>query len=67
MLNTVSMTGVGGAIVVVLQVLFPAVGIDLPEGGVVALVEAGVVLVGTAMLIYGQLRRKDLTAGILRK
>ena len=61
------MTGAGGAIVVLLQVMLPAFGIDLPDEGVVSFVEAGVVIVGTVLLVVGQLRRKDLVGGILRK
>lgn len=61
------MTGVGGAIVVLLQVVLPGLGINLTTAELTSAIEAGVVLVGTVMLIYGQVRRDDVKAGILKK
>ena len=61
------MAGSGASIVVVLKVLLPLFGIDIPDETVGELVEAGFVLIGTILLVVGQLRRKDLVGGIVRK
>lgn len=65
-MSTVSLTGVG-AIITILNTILPLVGIDLPDGALEGVVDAVVTLVGFGLLIYGQLRRKDLEYGIFRK
>lgn len=67
MFEKYSMTGSGAAIVVVLKVLLPLFGIEVPEDMIIAFWEAVLTIVGTIMLVYGQLRRKDLVGGIIRK
>ena len=67
MFNTVSMTGTGGAIVVLLQVILPLFGVDLQKFDVPQIVEALTTIVGAVLLIWGQIRRKDMVAGIIRK
>ena len=61
------MSGVGAAIVVVLKVLLPLFGIDIPEEGIVAFVGAIVTIIGTVLLVVGQVRRPDLVGGIIRR
>lgn len=61
------MAGTGGAIVVLLKVILPFFGIDIPEDTIAATVAAVLTLIGTGLLVYGQVRRPDLVGGILRR
>lgn len=61
-----SMTAVGG-VVTVIELVLQFLGVDLPQGSVQAGVNGAVALVGVILLIVGQVRRKDLTAGLLHK
>ena len=65
--NSVSKAGVGMAIISVLQVIFPLFGIDIPEESWAGLAEAMATIIGFVLMIYGQLDRKDLVAGVLRR
>jgi hypothetical protein len=67
MFNTLSKTGTGAAIVVIINALFPLLGIDVPEGSVQATLESILNVVGFILLIWGQVARKDLKLGLVRK
>jgi len=67
MFENYSMTGSGAAIVVVLKVILPMFGIDIPEEGIVAFVGAAVTIIGTILLVIGQVRRPELIGGIIRR
>lgn len=62
-----SMAGTGAAIIVVLKVVLPLFGIDVPEATLTATIEAVATIAGTVMLVWGQLRRPDLIGGIVRR
>lgn len=66
MFSTVSMTGVG-AIVSVIEMVAKFAGLDFPEGTIGAGVNSFVGAVGFILMIWGQLKRKDLKLGLLRK
>ena len=61
------MAGTGVAIVTILEVLFPIFGIELPEGSIEAGVFGFGAGIGWLLLIWGQVRRRDLKFGIFRK
>ena len=61
------MAGIGGAIVVVLKVILPMFGLDIPEETLMATITAGITIVGTIMLVVGQVRRPDLIGGVFRR
>lgn len=65
--TSISMAGTGGAIVVILNAIFPLFGIEVPEGSVEAALEGFLNVVGFILLIVGQVRRKDLSIGLIRK
>lgn len=65
-ISPVSVTGIG-AIIVVIEYLFGLFGVEFPEGSVEAGVQGGIAFVGLVLVVIGQLRRKDLKAGLLRK
>lgn len=67
MFDKVSMAGTGGAIVVLLKVLLPLFGLDIPEDTIVSFIEAVLTVIGTVLLVIGQLRRPDLVGGIVRR
>lgn len=67
MFEKISMTGTGASIVLLLQVFFPLFGIEFSPVEIESLVAAGFTLVGSVLLIVGQLRRKDLFLGLFRK
>lgn len=65
-MQSVSITGLG-VVVLVLEQLAKLVGLELPEGSVGSAVNAVVQVVGFVLLVVGQLRRKDLKLGLVRK
>lgn len=67
MFTTLSKAGTGASIVVILNALFPLMGIEVPEGSLESTLEAGLNVFGFILLIWGQLARKDLKLGLLRK
>ncbi len=67
MFEKVSMTGTGGAIVILLQVIFPLLGIEIDGSVIEQSVAAIMTLTGSVLLIVGQVRRKDMLGGIIRK
>lgn len=66
MLNSISITGVGGVFTLV-ELFLRVFGIELPEGSVLAAVNGLITVVGVILLIWGQVRRPDLKWGFLRK
>jgi uncharacterized membrane protein len=62
-----SFTGVGAAIVVLLEAILPMLGIEVPEGGVAKAVEGVVTFVGFVLLVYGQWRRPDVSGFVFKK
>lgn len=65
--NSVSKAGIGIAIISVLKVIFPLFGIDVPEESWASVAEAIGTIIGFVLMIYGQLDRKDLVAGVVRR
>lgn len=61
-----SKAGVGAAMLVLEQVMF-LFGFSLPEGTITNATDAIWTLVGFATLVWGQLDRKDLKYGIVRR
>lgn len=66
MFTNISMTGLGGLITIVFTVL-RLFGIEVPDEAAAKLTEAVATIIGIALLVYGQLRRKDVEYGIFRK
>lgn len=62
----VSVTGIG-AIVMVVEYLAKLSGFELPDGSIANAVNGLVSFIGLVMIVWGQLRRKDLRYGIFRK
>lgn len=56
-----------GAIMLIIQAIGRLLGIDLPDTTIVQVTEAIWTIVEFVLLIWGQLGRKDLVAGIFRK
>ncbi|MBR1146667.1 hypothetical protein [Bradyrhizobium sp. AUGA SZCCT0431] len=56
-----------GAIISIVVLVFNQFGIVFPEGAETSLVEALTTLAGIVMLVWGQLSRKDLSMGLIRK
>lgn len=67
MFKDYSMAGTGGAVLVLLEVVLPIFGVDLPDGTLVATGAAIMTIVGTVLLVIGQLRRPDMKFGLIRK
>lgn len=64
------MAGTGGIIAVVatlIDTVAPLIGVNIPTGSAVAALTAAAQVAGFVLLVWGQLRRKDLTWGIFRK
>lgn len=60
------MAGTGG-IVVLIEFALKLLNIDVPGGMVGDTVNAVVTVAGTIIFIWGQVRRKDLHFGLIRK
>ena len=56
-----------GIIVSLLAFALPLFGVNVEEKDVVGFVDNIMKVVGFVLLIWGQVRRKDLTAGLIRK
>lgn len=67
MFSTLSRAGLGAAVVTILNVVFPLLGVEVPEGSVAATAEAVGQVIGFVLLVWGQLGRKDLDYGVVRK
>ena len=64
--TNVSMTGTGAAVLII-TIILQLLGVEVVEGSVQEVVVAAVEVVSFAMVIAGQLRRKDLRFGFLRR
>ncbi len=60
------MAGVGALITIAVAVL-KLFGVEVPEDAVAKGTEAAITLGGICLLIWGQVRRKDLKYGLIRK
>jgi uncharacterized membrane protein YtjA (UPF0391 family) len=60
------MTGTG-LIITLIETVLSLSGIQFETGGVAAAVNGVVVFVGFVLMIWGQVRRKDLVLGLIRK
>ncbi len=56
-----------GAIILLIEQVLRLLGFEFPEGSVESVANAIAVVIGFALIIFGQLGRKDLVAGIVRK
>lgn len=65
-MNTISFAGTG-TYILTLEVIAYMFGLELPEGSVAGAVNAIVVVGAFVLLVWGQLRRKDLHLGLFRK
>lgn len=66
MFTNVSMTGTG-LVVSLLSFALPLFGVTVGESQIASLVEHIVQAVGIGLTIWGQLRRPDLSFGLIRK
>ena len=66
MFNNVSMTGTG-LIILIVENLLRLMGIEFPEGSVASAMNGLLAIIGLLAVVWGQLRRKDLKAGFVRK
>ena len=65
-MQNISKTGIG-AIITVLITIGSLFGIQLPDGAGGDLTEAVSTVVGLVLIVWGQLSRKDLVGGLIRK
>lgn len=65
-MKSISVTGIG-AIVVIIESVLRLFGVEVPEGSTLKVANGLLEIVGYVLLVYGQLRRKDLFYGIIRK
>ncbi len=56
-----------GAIILLIEQVLRLLGFEFPEGSVESVINAIAVVIGFALIIFGQLGRKDLVAGIIKK
>lgn len=66
MFTSISMAGTG-LVVTLIETILRLFGFEFAEGSVFAAVNGIVIAVGFVLMIVGQLRRKDLLWGFLRK
>jgi len=66
MFTSFSMTGTGIALLIIRGVL-NFFGIEADDSTLVAVVDSVLVVVGWILTIWGQIRRKDLEGGFLRR
>lgn len=65
-MSKLSLAGTGWAVIIIMWLL-NYFGLDADEGSVTATVEAFFVVAGFVAALVGQIRRKDLSWGIVRK
>ena len=65
-MSNISITGIG-VIITVLDAILPLVGVRLEPGTVSSAINGIVSFVGFILLVWGQVRRKDLKYGFFRK
>lgn len=66
MFTQYSMTGVG-LVITLIETILSLLGVQFEAGSVTAAVNGLAVSVGFILLVWGQLRRKDLSFGLKRK
>lgn len=66
MFTNVSMAGTG-VIITVITTALKLFGIEVGDDMVTNAVEGGVAILGLVLLVWGQLRRDDLSGGLIRK
>lgn len=66
MFTNVSITGTG-VLITLIESAFKSFGFELPDGSIVAGVNGFITFVGLVMVLIGQLSRKDLHWGLIRK
>lgn len=66
MFSSISMTGIGG-LIVVLEALLKMFGVEIADGSVAAGVNGLVSFIGLVFMVWGQFRRSDLKFGLIRK
>lgn len=66
MFNKISMTGTGGSIVILMEVILPLLGFTFDKSEIEGLVAAFLTVLGAVWFIIGQLRRQDLIMGMIR-
>lgn len=62
----VSKAGIG-AIIILLEAGLKFLNVEVPEGSVANAIEGIVGFIGLILLVWGQLDRKDLKGGIIRR
>lgn len=69
MFNTISLGGAGMTTAFVSILIFVAglLGLDIAEAEVTQFVESALFVVGFVMMVAGQIKRKDLKYGVIRK
>ena len=65
-MNSVSLTGVG-LLVTLVEMALKHFGLLFPEGTVLAAINGLITFVGFVAIVFGQMRRKDLHFGLVRK
>lgn len=65
-MNQISVAG-AGVYVLIIQMILNLFGITPDAGSVMGVVNGVITVAGWALVIIGQLKRKDLTAGLIRK
>jgi uncharacterized membrane protein len=65
-MNKLSLTGIG-VIIMLVQTVLQLIGIETEPGTVEYAVNSLFAVIGFVALVWGQLRRRDLVAGIVRK
>lgn len=65
-MQNISLAGTGLYVIIITAVL-NYFGITADAGSVTAVVTSVITIFGWVLLIFGQLRRKDLTLGLVRK
>lgn len=66
MFSNISKVGITALIMVVLSLL-KLLGVEIPEALGAQLTEAVATIIGAVLLVWSQLKRPDLIAGIVRK
>lgn len=66
MFNGTSMAG-SGLIITLIETILKLTGVEFPDGSVSAGINGIIAFVGLILLVWGQVRRKDLKFGLIRK
>lgn len=65
-MTPISLTG-AGALITIIELALQWFGVDLPQGSIAAAVNGLFAFGGVTLLVWRQLSRADLIAGIVRK